>query len=67
MLQVRGCWHLSPAEGGPRPVKLRVRRDVLLEDAYRGLKGQLQALKGRLQVHCTMVANCFRFVTTPSG
>lgn len=48
--QSRGRWDLSPVEGGPRPIKLTVRRDALLEDAYRGLAGLGQAAKGRLMV-----------------
>lgn len=48
--QSRGRWDLSPVEGGPRPIKLTVRRDVLLEDAYRALAGLGQAAKGRLMV-----------------
>jgi hypothetical protein len=48
--QSRGRWDLSPVEGGPRPIKLTVRRDALLEDAYRGLAGLGQGLKGRLMV-----------------
>jgi hypothetical protein len=39
-----------PAEGGPRPIKLTVRRDALLEDAYRALAGLGPGVKGRLMV-----------------
>lgn len=49
-MQVRGRWGLAPAEGGPRPVKLTVRRDALLEDAYRALSGAGTGIKGRLMV-----------------
>lgn len=48
--QVRGRWSLMPAEGGPRPIKLTVRRDALLEDAYRALAGLGCGVKGRLMV-----------------
>lgn len=54
--QFRGRWQLSPAEGGPRPLKLTVRRDVLLGDAYKALGGAKQAIKGRLKV--ADVADC---------
>jgi hypothetical protein len=46
----RGRWDLSPAEGGPRPLKLTVRRATLLEDAFAALAGRGDALKGRLYV-----------------
>ncbi|WIA29294.1 hypothetical protein OEZ86_011799 [Tetradesmus obliquus] len=49
--KVRGRWQLSPAEGGPRPLKVTVRRDALLEDAYRGLAAAGANIKARLQVH----------------
>jgi hypothetical protein len=49
-LQVRGRWQLSPAEGGPRPLKVTVRRAELLEDAYRGLAAAGCNIKARLQV-----------------
>jgi hypothetical protein len=46
----RGRWQLSPADGGPRPIKLTVRRDVLLSDAYKALGTVGHTIKGRLQV-----------------
>lgn len=51
--KARGRWDASPAEGGPRPLKLTVRRDALLEDAYAALGGRGDALKGRLYVGAT--------------
>lgn len=48
--QVRGRWQLSPAEGGPRPLKVTVRRSSLLEDAVRGLATAGTNIKTRLQV-----------------
>eukprot|EP00879_Flechtneria_rotunda_P015663 GHRR01016385.1.p1 GENE.GHRR01016385.1~~GHRR01016385.1.p1 ORF type:complete len:551 (+),score=226.29 GHRR01016385.1:426-2078(+) len=48
--KARGRWNLSPVEGGPPSLKLTVRRDVLLEDAYRGLGGAGHNIKARLQV-----------------
>lgn len=50
VVQVRGRWGLMPVEGGPRPIKLTVRRDALLEDAFRGLAGLGPAIKTRLMV-----------------
>ncbi|KIY95376.1 hypothetical protein MNEG_12586, partial [Monoraphidium neglectum] len=48
--KARGRWDVSAAEGGPRPLKLTVRRDQLLEDAYAALGGMGEAMKGRLYV-----------------
>lgn len=53
--KVAGRWHLAPVEGGVRPLKLTVRRDALLEDAYAGLAGAGAGIKARLQV-CARVA-----------
>lgn len=48
--KARGRWSLAPVEGGPRPVKLTVRRDALLEDAFRALAGLGHNIKARLMV-----------------
>lgn len=48
--RARGRWDVPAAEGGPRPLKLTVRRGALLEDAYAALAGKGDALKGRLFV-----------------
>lgn len=48
--KARGRWDANPAEGGPRPLRLTVRRGRLLEDAYGALSGKGPALKGRLYV-----------------
>ena len=49
--RARGRWDLAPADGGPRPLKLTVRRDFLLEDAFAALSTvRGDALKGRLHV-----------------
>lgn len=48
--QVRGRWLLSPVEGGPRPIKLHVRRTALLEDAFRALSPCGSGIKARLMV-----------------
>jgi hypothetical protein len=39
-----------PVEGGPRPIKLTVRREALLEDAFRALAGLGSGVKARLMV-----------------
>ena len=48
--KTRGRWDATPAEGGPRPLKLTVRREALLEDTFAALAGRGEALKGRLYV-----------------
>ncbi|GBF97295.1 hypothetical protein Rsub_09986 [Raphidocelis subcapitata] len=48
--RARGRWDANPAEGGPRPLRLTVRRGRLLEDAYGALAAKGAALKGRLYV-----------------
>jgi hypothetical protein len=50
VLQARGRWNLAPVEGGPRPVQVTVRRDALLEDAFRALAGLGSNVKARLMV-----------------
>lgn len=50
VLQARGRWNLAPVEGGPRPVQATVRRDALLEDAFRALAGLGSNVKARLMV-----------------
>ena len=48
--KARGRWDVPAMEGGPRPIKLTVRRDALLEDAFAALAGKGEELKGRLFV-----------------
>ncbi|KAI8470743.1 MAG: hypothetical protein J3K34DRAFT_419724 [Monoraphidium minutum] len=48
--KARGRWDATPAEGGPRPLRLTIRRERLLEDAFAALAGRGEALKGRLYV-----------------
>lgn len=47
--RVNGRWGLSPADGGPPPLKLDVRRDALLEDAFHRLAGTGGGIRARLQ------------------
>jgi hypothetical protein len=44
-----------PVEGGPRPIKLTVRRDALLEDAFRALAGLGSGVKARLMVSAAVL------------
>ena len=43
-------YHLSPAEGGPRPLRVVIRRQRLVEDAVAGLLPHGGALRGPLSI-----------------
>ena len=49
-LPCRGRWAAAPAQGGPRPLQITVRRGAVIEDGYAALRNAGEAIKGRLQV-----------------
>ena len=46
----RGRWAVPPAEGGPRPLAITVRRSAIVEDGYTALRNTGEGIKGPLQV-----------------
>ena len=46
----RGRWGQRPLDGGPRPVRVVVRRSHLLEDSWAALRELGPGLKGRVEV-----------------